>query len=122
MTLRFDNARMAALFESQDGPVAKSLKRRGIRVQREAIKSLHQTGTGRQYGRHQASAPGQPPATDTGRLAASIREELRQDGKGLVEVVGTNVVYARPLERGTRSMAPRPFLRRALAKTRQGRT
>lgn len=116
MALAFHGSRLAALFDSPSGPVAKSLKRRGIRVQREAIRSVHQAGTGRQYGRHTASAPGQPPATDTGRLAASIREELRSDSKGLVEVIGSDVIYAKPLERGTRKMAPRPFLRPALRK------
>lgn len=121
MALAFHDDRLAQLFDSTAGPVAKELKRRGIRVQREAVKSLHQSGTGRQYGRHRASAPGQPPATDTGRLAASIREELRRDAQGLVEVIGTNVSYAAYLERGTRNIAPRPFLRPALRKAGGGR-
>lgn len=112
--VRIDGSALAQLLDSPAGPVAKDLKRRGLQVQRAAVRSLKQAGTGRQYGRHRASAPGQPPATDTGRLAASVREELGRDSKGLVEVIGTDVRYARFLELGTRTTAPRPFLRPAL--------
>lgn len=111
---RFNEAELERLFTSPAGPVAKDLKRRGIKVHRRVVQSLHQAGTGRQYGRHTASAPGQPPATDTGRLAASIREDLHVDSRGLVEVIGTDVDYALPLEVGTRDIAPRPFLRPGL--------
>lgn len=114
--ITFNGPALARLFTSPAGPVAKDLKRRGLQVQGEAVRSLKQTGGGRQYGRHRASAPGQPPATDTGRLAASIREELRQDSIGLVEVIGTDVDYALPLELGTRDIEPRPFLRPSLRK------
>jgi hypothetical protein len=114
--ISFHDDALAELFDSPAGPVAKDLKRRGLRVQREAVRAVHQPGTGRQYGRHRASAPGQPPATDTGRLAASLREELRRDERGLVEVVGTDVDYALPLELGTRDIEPRPFLRPSLRK------
>lgn len=52
------------------------------------------------------SAPGNPPYKQTGRLRASITREVH----GLVGRVGTNVIYSRFLEKGTRKMAPRPFL------------
>ena len=59
------------------------------------------------YAAHRASAPGEPPATDTGRLAASIHHEV--DKVLLEAVVVTDVEYAPTLEFGTMGMAKRPF-------------
>lgn len=114
----FNHAELHELLSSPDGGLARDLKRRGVKVQRAVKRSLHQAGTGRAYTHgnvtHVASAPGQPPATDTGRLAASIAEELGRDSTSLVERIGTNVEYALPLEYGSRTMAARPFLRPGL--------
>lgn len=63
---------------------------------------------------HQASAPDQPPAVDTGRLRASIATFYDRARK--VTYVGTPVQYAAPLEFGTARMAPRPYFRPAVAK------
>lgn len=114
----FDAAALHDLFESPDGPVGKDLVRRGVNVQAAAKRSLRQHGTGRVYVHghvsHQASSPGQPPATDTGRLLTSITQRLGHDERGLVERVGSDVEYTVPLERGTRTIEPRPFLMPAL--------
>lgn len=56
---------------------------------------------------HQASAAGEYPATDRGRLAGSVR--ALPDGP-LAYVVGTNVEYGPMLEFGTSRMAARPWL------------
>ncbi len=58
---------------------------------------------------HQASAPGQYPASDTGRLAGSVRFELPQPGN-MTGRVGTSVAYGPMLEFGTSRMAARPWL------------
>ena len=74
------------------------------------VKLAIQTGphTGRVYKRggvtHQASAPGQPPASDTGALSGSIYTEPDAEGW----VVGSRLAYAAYLEYGTRKMASRP--------------
>lgn len=63
--------------------------------------------TGRIYRRrgrtHQASAPDEYPATDTGRLLASLRgsSDLRE------AKVGTGMYYAKFLRQGTKKMARR---------------
>ena len=54
---------------------------------------------------HQASAAGEAPATDTGRLADSVTFD--RQGKLQVEV-STDVEYGPPLEFGTRTIEPRP--------------
>jgi len=54
---------------------------------------------------HTASAPGQPPATDTGTLVSSLyfTQETR-----LQATIGSRLAYAYYLEYGTSRMAPRP--------------
>lgn len=64
---------------------------------------------------HTASAPGQPPMSDTGRLANSITFDRLGD---LTAVVGTKVDYAVHLEYGTERMAARPFFRPAVERMR----
>lgn len=71
--------------------------------------------TGRIYKRrkvrHQASAPGEAPATDTGRLVSSLKVEIPSEKWTANLVAG--VPYAIHLEYGTRHMKPRPFMRPA---------
>jgi len=68
---------------------------------------------------HQASAPRQPPATDTGRLVSSITQSKQPDGW----LVGSKVNYSKWLEFGTIQggghIEERPFFRPALAKARK---
>lgn len=65
--------------------------------------------TGRVYKRggvlHQASAPGQSPAVDTGVLLGSIYSEKETD---MMWVAGSRLAYAAYLEFGTSRMAARP--------------
>ena len=82
-----------------------------------AVKLKIQQGpkTGRTYRRggvvHQASAPGEAPASDTGTLLGSIYHERESD---LAYVVGTRIRYAPWLEYGSSRMAARPFFRPSL--------
>lgn len=63
------------------------------------------------------SRPGEPPRKQTGRLMDSVTYEV--DEQALEARVGTNVKYGKALELGTRrGLAPRPWLRRALAESR----
>ena len=72
--------------------------------------------TGQMYGTHQASAPGQAPANDTGVLANSIKVTSTGD---LQAVIGSNVEYAPYLELGTTQIAARPFLGPALTEVKK---
>ena len=64
---------------------------------------------------HTASAPGQPPMSDTGRLANSITFDRVGD---LTATVGSALNYAPWLEYGTSRMAARPFFRPAVERMR----
>ena len=68
---------------------------------------------------HRASAPGQYPASDTGRLANSVRMELPQVGDKTGRV-GTAVAYGPMLEFGTSRMAARPWLLPSFKKAKIG--
>jgi HK97 gp10 family phage protein len=71
--------------------------------------------SGAVYHGHRASAPGEPPASDTGALLASIRVE--QTGPlEATAMVGTP--YAAYLEYGTVKMAPRPYATPAIESIR----
>lgn len=63
---------------------------------------------------HQASAPGEAPATDTGKLLSSIVS----DAQGLKAWVEARSAYAVHLEHGTRHMAARPFMLPAIEANR----
>jgi len=62
-----------------------------------------------------ASEPGEYPHADTGRLRNSVTHDVERGTNGeIIGRVGSNVEYAEYLERGTRKMAARPFLLRAV--------
>ncbi len=103
---RFNEAEM---LELMNGPVARDLVRRGIRVQNAA--KVRATGP-------PPSMPGEGPGVVTGRLRGSITWRLGRDGFGTYVDVGSAVFYAPFLELGTRRMAARPFLRPALEAAR----
>lgn len=94
-----------------DVAIAEALEDGALKVRTEVIKAI-QSGpaSGAVYEKyaprrtHQASAPGQPPMTDTGRLASSVYFEPDANGA----TVGSRLVYAHYLEFGTSRMAPRP--------------
>jgi phage gpG-like protein len=118
----WDAVALERLLSGPDGPVYKDLLRRALKVEATAKRITSGPGQGRIYTRHgithQASAPGDPFATDTGRLRASITHALGRDERGLYARVGTDVEYGAYLELGTSRMDPRPYLRPALAAAR----
>ena len=61
---------------------------------------------------HRASAPGEPPATDTGFLVSNIYAKVDADNLG--GQVESRAPYSRFLEFGTVNMDARPFLFPAL--------
>lgn len=103
--------------------VAMNACEKGVRAATEdargiTVTLLSQPGSGRIYARgktvtHQASAPGQTPAPDTGRLRASVQTEVTRSGWDVVGTVAVNTEYAAALELGTEKVKPRrPYLSR----------
>ena len=71
--------------------------------------------SGRKYGGHRASAPGEPPATDTGGLLNNWpRPKKNFTAFGAEVEGGPGQEYASHLELGTIKMDARPFMRPGL--------
>jgi HK97 gp10 family phage protein len=105
---------LRALGPATDEGALVALTKLGLEAVNTVKAMLSRPGSGRQYGNHRASAPGQPPAVDTGRLRSSYAFQVGRDGRGPYVDVGTNVEYAKYLEFGTSLMAARPHLRPAI--------
>lgn len=94
-------------------------------VRNEAINGIQgQPKSGRTYTRrsvtHQASAPGEYPATDLGGLVQGITTEVdRQMDGSVVGKIISSAPYSKALEYGTRNMEARPFMAPSLAKSRR---
>ena len=98
---------------------------RGTVIMRNAaFQVLGQDGTGRRYKNHIASSPGQPPAPDSGTLRRQWKEASFVQANGFGHGVDcrlritSDTKYADYLERGTRFIAPRPFVERIKTKSR----
>lgn len=113
---------MAGRFGELDaGKVMLLQQRDAARVARAALRGRKAMPRNlRGVGVHRASAPGEPPAVDTGLLRGSIQIDPSGLSQSMPTIrVGTNLVYARPLEYGTFRMAPRPYMRPALKRARE---
>ena len=91
-------------------------------VRTEIVRLILETPkTGREYRRrgitHVASAPGEPPASDTGNLVRSVVVEVND--QDLTLKITNTAEYASALEFGTPKMEARPFMRIALANKRE---
>jgi len=89
----------------------------------EMIESMQEPKSGRSYGSHVASAPGEAPAIDIGNMAGNIKKRKKGNSKAQVSV---NSDYGPALEYGSRRsgflrlksgrLAARPFVRPAVKK------
>lgn len=114
---------ISLVLQAGEHAVRPALADTGIEIVNEVRQSMASTrrDSSRMYRRgrkiHVASAPGSPPAPDTGRLTSSYGFRLSRGAKQWHLDVGTNVAYAAHLEFGTSVMEARPHLRPAIAKT-----
>lgn len=91
------------------------LKRMGVSAERAFKQGVASPKSGRVYLRsggrvHQASAPGEYPARDSGRHLATISHR----SNATEMVVGSGMFYAKFLRNGTSKMAPRRMSQNAL--------
>ena len=120
----------------------KAITKAAIYTQGVAKKMVGGTGSGKLYKRksvtHQASISGQPPARDAGILTSSISYTVKRKLDRIKAFVGsdvdfieeelskkknrtastTDVDYGYYLEKGTKHMAARPWLKPSLIKAR----
>jgi HK97 gp10 family phage protein len=110
--LKINEAMIRALFNDADKVVVDSANSLA-----KEMKKRIKTGakSGKQYGNHTASAPGQSPANWTGELVNSI-SAINEGKKSRVVV---NAKYAEFLELGTSKMRPRPFILPSIQKIKK---
>lgn len=79
-------------------------------LRNSALEILRGQRSGRMYGSHQASAPGEPPANWSGTFRLSWQARSYANGTTFKSSIETGVGYADYLENGTPGgrMAPRP--------------
>lgn len=102
---------------------ARGTQRLILEAQIEVKNKLSKAGTGKKHRglRYTSSAPGQPPAVQTGTLRRSWQTGTVRtvaSGTRLGWRLGSNLRYARRLEFGGGFIAPRPYLRPAIDKIR----
>jgi hypothetical protein len=107
--VRWNEPYFTLFARGRDGEVARGLVRDAIRVMNQAKRNA--TGGPVSGARN---PEGRGPRVRTGRLRSSITFALGTDSRGVFCDVGTNVVYAKPLERGLRGGRTYPFLSPAL--------
>ena len=104
---------LQAVASYTEAEVKEAVRVTALGIMADAVRRIQRgPATGRLYQRykprrqHRASAPGEAPQSDTGRLAGSVQV----DNRGEVADVGTNLDYGEYLEHGTTKMAARPWL------------
>jgi HK97 gp10 family phage protein len=112
---------LAELAGDADAVMTEVVTNLAVDTQREAVQGIQRgpaTGAVRPDG-SRASAPGEYPMSDTGRLANNVVANLPTSGNISAEV-GTNIQYGRYLEFGTSRMAARPWLLPSFNKAKAG--
>ena len=119
------NDRNVAKELERQGPLVVSamdavIKRGVLRISNRIVKTLQKgSRSGRSYPRpggqvHVASAPGEPPKSDTGFLAQHVVPTTTKNRSGVISAaVVISASYAGFLEFGTTHMKPRPYVKPA---------
>ena len=109
-----------------DNKVKEYVTRGTMMVQNTAKQSILAGGAGKTYQKyeprrtHTASAPNQPPASDTGFLASQITMDVDVKPNGtVVGQIISAAPYSKHLEFGTVNMTERPFMQPALMKNKR---
>jgi len=110
----------------QDNKVKEYVTRGTMMVQNTAKESIMKGGTGKLYEKyeprrsHRASAPNEPPASDTGFLVSQITMDVDVKPNGtVVGQIISAAPYSKHLEFGTTNMTERPFMQPALQKNKR---
>lgn len=97
---------------------SKIVRETAFQIQTNVLEGMSSAHSGRIYGDHQASAPGEMPAIDIGNLIGSVQVEAEP---GAAEAfVYTGAEYSAHLEFGTIHIAARPFMTPAVEQERTG--
>lgn len=109
----FDN--IPGLAKAIEAEIERTVATYAHAIEADVKQQMGQAKSGRMYGQHQASAPGEAPAIDMGHLVNSVRSKsLAKLSWGVYEAL-----YGQHLEYGTVRMAARPHMRPAADRIRK---
>lgn len=94
------------LMQKVEAAIVRFVRKGAAYIESRLKSSMAEPKSGRRYGDHIASAPGESPAVDSSNLIGSITQIFPST---LEAKIGTPVAYALPLEEGTSRMAARPL-------------
>tara|TARA_Y100001963_G_scaffold117305_1_gene163202 strand:+ start:414 stop:881 length:468 start_codon:yes stop_codon:yes gene_type:complete len=113
--------------------ISNGLNKITLSLQKRIRKKLSKPGSGKMYGKHQASAPGEPPANKSGNLinswtSAKIRGPIKTKGSLKAAMgpanIGGSAKYAWALEYGhefsNRTLLPRPYVKPSILMLEKG--
>lgn len=108
VSLKIDPSKLNGMLDSVD----QYLEYAAIDLEKKIKKSINSgTKSGEQYTRgnkiHQASAPGEAPANDSGKLASSVKAKKVKKNHYEVDITA---VYSVALEFGNSRVQARPFI------------
>ena len=118
---------MKNLEDNVGKPFTDVIKGGAQEIRNEAVRSIQQDPKSgiiyQRYNpsrRHQASAKGESPASDTGFLVSNItmNVESKLDGSVVGQII-SSAPYSKHLEFGTVNMTERPFMQPALQKNKR---
>ena len=113
---------LVGMSRSAFAQVEQQLPQRALRasmvLKNSSIEVLRGLRSGRLYGSHRASAPGEPPAVKSGTLRDSWRP-VQYGARHASPAIETNVPYTGYMENGTPGglIAPRPFADKIVQKS-----
>lgn len=108
ISLQVSRNHMPEILRAMQREASVIVRTSAFNVQRNILEGMMAGHSGRIYGEHQASAPGEMPAVDTGALVGSIAVDA-VPGRTWAEV-SSSMEYAPHLEYGTVQMEARPFM------------
>jgi hypothetical protein len=108
--------RMPAIADAMRAEASRVVRETAYTIEADIKTQMTAGKSGRTYGDHVASAPGEAPAVDTGALINSIQTDAKP--MSLTATVYTPMDYAPHLEYGTVHMAARPSFTPAAERAR----
>jgi phage gpG-like protein len=108
-TITFSGATDEQIEKMVKAKMAKRLEACAILMQNEMRIHLAETDNIKGSPAMSAASAGGYPTKIVGRLLASVRR-MPVDVENLTAIVGSNVLYSKWLQRGTRKMAARPWI------------
>src|SRR5437868_4634767 len=107
ISIRITEDKTPELLQKLEAAIGRFVVKGAAYIEGQLKSSMAEPKSGKAYGKHVASAPGESPAVDSSNLTNSIATLIAANR--LEAKIGTPVDYSLFLEEGTSKMAARPL-------------